>query len=115
MQGDAKVDNITAAAAAASAAKVETSATPGTLFSFEADVPVTGVSSVVSSPGAGAFPPTPDEFDPYISASLSSSATVSVDPSDVVCFVKFATRFKFTCTDRKSFMANVDAGLIECN
>ncbi len=52
-----------------------------------------GVSSVVSSPGAGAFPPTPDddfEIDPLITASLpsslSASASVSIDPSDVVCF-----------------------------
>ena len=90
-QGDAKVNNITAAA---SAAKAETSALAGasTAFTFDTDatdtVSKSGVSSVVSSPGAGAFPPTPDddfEIEPLSTASLSSSATVSVDPSDVVC------------------------------
>ncbi|XP_072028200.1 uncharacterized protein [Amphiura filiformis] len=92
---DDKVNNITAAAAAISMAA--TSATVGasaTAFTFDTSmtdgVTQSGVSSVVSSPGAGAFPPTPDddfEIDPLstagISSSVSATAAVSVDPSDV--------------------------------
>ncbi|XP_072028599.1 uncharacterized protein [Amphiura filiformis] len=92
---DDKVNNITAAAAAISMAA--TSATVGasaTAFTFDTSttdgITQSGVSSVVSSPGAGAFPPTPDddfEIDPLSTAGLSSSvsatAAVSVDPSDV--------------------------------
>ena len=80
-----------------------------------------GFSSVVSSPGAGAFPPDDFENEPLIAVTASEYLAASVsDPSDVVCVLclqqfLFIYLFCFCCDTAQSCMIRNQISVVGAN